>query len=191
MIERAQRLRDVFDYWCFQSSHEADPAKVVPADDVLTPEDWPVLKEITTQLEPLKVVTNRFEAQGPLICEVIPTMYHLVDEFSNRRRTFAPAQAYLCTCPPRSRWQSRPSRSRTKLSLRCPQHQGEYKGRSECPHTFKITKLLPLAVPAEQPAAGNLDRANDYLTGHDYYDPPGATQWTRASGIPSGTCQAC
>ncbi|KAK3361687.1 hypothetical protein B0T24DRAFT_113150 [Lasiosphaeria ovina] len=70
----------MLDLWCFHSSRETNPAKVILAADVLTAEDWLILVEIMTQLEPFNVITKKFESKKPLFPKVIPT---------NRRLTFA------------------------------------------------------------------------------------------------------
>jgi hypothetical protein len=61
--ERALKLKDPIDIYAQQMSREKDKNKRLPAENILTEDDWSVLSITLEILKPFKVLTKKFESK--------------------------------------------------------------------------------------------------------------------------------
>ncbi|KAG6996265.1 hypothetical protein FOFC_07962 [Fusarium oxysporum] len=89
MVHRALRLRDIIDIFYKLSLLDPKEEKRVPAEDVLSCEDWVILAEIIEILQPYLTYTKHFEGRAPRFAEVLPSMYLLKDHLSEMRQRYS------------------------------------------------------------------------------------------------------
>jgi hypothetical protein len=89
MVRRALRLRDVIDVFCMLSLLDPKEEKRIPAEDVLSCENWAILAEIIEILQPYLKYTKHFEGCAPRYAEVLPTMYLMKNHLSEMRQRYS------------------------------------------------------------------------------------------------------
>lgn len=85
MIQRAFDLRPVVDMYCHWSLRQPDVSKRIPAEDVLSKEDWDILAYILRLLEPFKKFTKIFEQRKPHFPMVLATLYQMLKDLEQQR----------------------------------------------------------------------------------------------------------
>ena len=88
MIERALRKRTDIRAFIFALEGEQDEAKRIPADDILSNEDWRVLGEVNAILKPIYLQTMRTQGWGKAdghgrLWEVLVGMEYLLEHFED------------------------------------------------------------------------------------------------------------
>ncbi|KAF4332993.1 ribonuclease H [Fusarium beomiforme] len=88
MIERALRKQTDIRAFIFATQEEEDGARRIPADDILSSEDWRVLGEVNEILKPIYLLTMRTQGWGKgdshgRLWEVLIGMEYLLEHFED------------------------------------------------------------------------------------------------------------
>jgi hypothetical protein len=120
MIERALKKQGDIEIFLIRNSYEQDPGKRIPAEDVLTPEDWLLLVELRDILEPIYRQTMRTQGRGKRghLWEVLTGVEFLLERLEEWKAFFddpdeadVPQSQALLPTP-----RQRSARSRTRRS---------------------------------------------------------------------------
>jgi hypothetical protein len=95
IIQRALKLRIFINIYLQSNQKKGDASKRMPAEDILTTEDWVVLADLAKILQRFKRLTKHLEARGEggLLAQRAPLLYWLVDTLKHSREVYISRRA--------------------------------------------------------------------------------------------------